>query len=55
MDCCRFLRGWARRLGNVSGKTDGAETGFGYGDARARFANGNSSNPRAFAVTARLT
>ena len=52
VDRRRPLRGWARRMGNVSGKTDGAQTGSRYCDARTNFANGDPGDPRAFAVSA---
>ena len=52
MDRRRSLRGWARRMGNVSGKTDGAQTGSRHCDAWANFANGDAGDARAFAVSA---
>jgi hypothetical protein len=55
MDCCRSLRRGARAMGNVSGETDGAQTGSRHCDAWADFANGDAGDTRAFAVSACLT
>src|SRR4029077_21234375 len=52
VDRFRYLGGWARRMGNVSGKTDGAQSGPRDCGAYANFANGDAGDPRAFAVSA---
>ena len=57
VDCRRSLRDRARRVGSISGKTDGAQTGSHQCDPDpwANFVNGNTGDPRAFAVSACLT
>lgn len=55
VDRRRSLRGRARRVGSVSGKTDGAQTCSRHCDAGANFASGDAGDPRAFAVSACLT
>ena len=55
VDRRRSLRGRARRVGNVSGKTDGAQTCPRHCDAGANFVNGDAGDPLAFAVSACLT
>jgi len=55
MDCCRSLRRRARAMGNVSGKTDDAQTGSRHCVDWASFANGNAGATRAFTVSACLT
>src|SRR4029077_16594171 len=52
VDCCRSLRSWPRRMGNVSGKTDGAPTRARPLNAWTNFASGDPDDPRAFAVSA---
>jgi hypothetical protein len=55
VDRRRSLRGRARRVGSVSGKTDGAQTGSRHCDPGANFASSDAGNPLAFAVSACLT
>ena len=55
MDCCRSLRRGARGMGNVSGKTDGAQTRSRHCVAWADFANDDAGDIGAFAVSACLT
>ena len=55
VDRRRSLRDRARRVGSVSGKTDGAQTGSRRCDAGTNFANGDAGDPRGFAVSACLT
>ena len=55
VDRRRSLRGRACRVGSVSGKTDGAQTGSHHCDPEANFVNGDAGDPRCFAVSACLT